>query len=63
MVAEVYADICQLLKVISLKHLKGEDKDLLKKLECFYKEIPVECFKVGRDKCRVAYCHDRVEES
>lgn len=54
MVAEVYVDICQLLKEISLKRLTGEDKDLLKKLECFYKDIPVECFKVGRDNCRVA---------
>ncbi|XP_052697616.1 uncharacterized protein LOC128175814 [Crassostrea angulata] len=45
MIAEVYADICQLLKEISLKRLTGKDTDLLKKLDCFYKEIPIECFK------------------
>lgn len=50
MIAEVYADICQLLKEISLKRLTGEDTDLLKKLDCFYKGIPEECFKVGRNK-------------
>nr|XP_034323462.1 uncharacterized protein LOC117688861 [Crassostrea gigas] len=45
MIAEVYADICQLLKEINLKRLTGEDTDLLKKLDCFYKGIPEECFK------------------
>uniref|UniRef100_K1Q047 Uncharacterized protein n=1 Tax=Magallana gigas TaxID=29159 RepID=K1Q047_MAGGI len=45
MIAEVYADICQLLKEISLKRLKDQDKDLLTRLEGFYEEIPKECFK------------------
>lgn len=46
MINELYADICQLLKVVSLKNLTGQDKDLLKILDSFYKEIPDECFKV-----------------
>lgn len=49
MIAEVYADICQILKEISLKRLTGQDKDLLTRLEGFYTEIPEECFKVRRN--------------
>lgn len=49
MIAEVYADICQLLKEISLKRLKDQDKDLLTSLAGFYEEIPEECFKVRRN--------------
>lgn len=48
MIVELYADICQLLKVVSLKNLTGPDKNLLKILNSFYKEIPDECFKVEK---------------
>lgn len=54
MIEKIYADICQFLKLLSMKTL-NEYKSLLNRLECFYREIPEEFFKVEYNENKLYY--------